>query len=104
MCVRTISNDVYLPEDGKHDPSCLTNPLVVGEFGLKFYAAAILITTAGYNLGTFCVIDKRQRHIDSDQQRMLKIMAGIIVDEIELRLHLRNLIKEYTSRLIQQNG
>ena len=104
MCIRTISNDVYLTEDAKDDPRCLTNALVVGEFGLKFYAAVPLITTAGYNLGTFCVIDKKQRHINSDQQKMLKLMAGIIADEIELRLHSRNLIKEYTSRLIQQNG
>ncbi len=105
LCASAIlSNDVYLIEDAKNDPRCLTNPLVVGEFGLQFYAAAPLTTSEGYNLGTFCIIDKRQRHINSDQQLMLKQMASIIVDEIELRLHSRNLIKEYTSRLAEQKG
>lgn len=103
LCASAIlSNDVYLIEDAKNDPRCLTNPLVVGEFGLQFYAAAPLTTSEGYNLGTFCIIDKRQRHINSDQQQMLKQLASIIVDEIELRLHSRNLIKEYTSQLALQ--
>ena len=100
LCSSAImSNDVYLVEDAKNDPRCLTNPLVAGDFGLQFYAAAPLTTHEGYNLGTFCIIDKRQRHINSDQQAMLKQMAGIIVYEIELRLHSRNLIKEYAARL-----
>jgi GAF domain-containing protein len=100
LCASAIlSDDVYLIEDAKNDPRCLTNPLVSGEFGLQFYAAAPLTTYEGYNLGTFCILDKRQRHINSDQQAMLKQMASIIVDEIELRLHSRNLIKEYAARI-----
>ncbi len=65
----------------------------------SFYAAAPLTTTDGHNLGTLCIIDKRQRFINSDQQAMLKQMADIIVDEIELRLQSRTLIKEYNTRL-----
>jgi GAF domain-containing protein len=94
-----LSNDVYLVEDAKNDPRCLTNPLVAGEFGLQFYAAAPLTTKEGFNIGTFCIIDKRRRHINSDQQLMLKQMASIVVDEIEVRLQSRNLVKEYTARL-----
>ena len=94
-----LSDDVYLVEDAKNDPRCLTNPLVAGSFGLQFYAAAPLTTKEGFNLGTFCIIDKRQRYINSDQQIMLKQMASIIVDEMELRLLSRNLVKEYTTRL-----
>lgn len=94
-----LSDDVYLIEDAKNDPRCLTNPLVVGEFGLQFYAAAPLKTKDGHNLGTFCIIDKRQRYINSDQQEMLKQLASIVVDEIELRLQSRNLIKDYNKRV-----
>ncbi len=94
-----LSNDVYLIEDAKNDPRSLSNPLVTSEFGLQFYAAAPLTTKEGYNIGTFCIIDKRQRYINSDQQLMLKQMASIIVDEMELRLQSRNLIKEYNERL-----
>ena len=100
LCASAIlSDDIYLIEDARNDPRCLSNPLVTSEFGLQFYAAAPLTTKDGYNLGTFCIIDKRQRHINSDQQVMLKQMASIIVDEIELRIISRNLVKEYNARL-----
>ncbi len=100
LCTSAIlSDDVYLVEDAKNDPRCLANPLVTGEFGLKFYAAAPLKTKEGYNLGTFCIIDKRQRYINSDQQEMLKQMASIVVDEMELRIQARIVIREYKNRL-----
>ncbi|MBI2721322.1 MAG: GAF domain-containing protein [Bacteroidetes bacterium] len=100
LCASAIlSDDVYLIEDAKNDPRCMANPLVTSNFGLEFYAAAPLTTKDGYNLGTFCIIDKRQRYINSDQQIMLKQMASIIVDEIELRLKSRHLIKEYKAKL-----
>jgi GAF domain-containing protein len=99
LCASAIlADDVYLIEDARNDPRCLTNPLVAGDFGLQFYAAAPLKTKEGFNLGTFCIIDKRQRHINADQQSMLKQMASIIVDEIELRLQSRMIIKEYNKR------
>ncbi len=98
-----LSDEIYLIEDAKNDPRCLTNPLVTSDFGLQFYAAAPLTTKEGHNLGTFCIIDKRQRFINSDQQAMLKQMASIITDEIELRILSRNLIKEYKIRLQELN-
>ena len=41
------------------DPRTLANPFVAGQFGLKFYASFLLKTCDGYNLGTFCIIDKQ---------------------------------------------
>lgn len=100
LCASAImSNEFYFIEDAKADPRTLANPLVCGDLGLQFYAAAPLTTKDGYNLGTFCIIDKKQRHINSDQQDMLKKMAAIIVDEIELRLQSRTIIKAYNERL-----
>ena len=68
--------------------------MVTEIFGLQFYAAAPLTTKDGYNLETFCIIDKRPRFINSDQQRILKLMAGIVMDQIELRLQARHIMKE----------
>ena len=103
LCASAIlSNDVYLVEDARRDPRCLANPLVSESFGLQFYAAAPLATKDGYNLGTFCIIDKRPRFINSDQQKILKLMASIIMDQIELRLEARQIIKEYQERLVEQ--
>jgi GAF domain-containing protein len=99
LCASAIlADDVYLVEDARNDPRCLTNPLVAGDLGLQFYAAAPLRTKEGFNLGTFCIIDKRQRHLNAGQQAMLKHMASMIVDEIELRLQSRMIIKEYNRR------
>lgn len=99
LCASAIlSDDVYLIEDAKNDPRCLANPLVAGEFGLQFYAAAPLQTPDG-NIGTFCILDTRQRYINSDQQEMLKQMTRIVMKEIELRLQSRTLIREYQDRL-----
>ncbi|MES1981844.1 MAG: GAF domain-containing protein [Pseudomonadota bacterium] len=100
LCASAIlSDDIYLVEDARNDPRCLANPLVAGSFGLQFYAAAPLKTKDGHNIGTFCIIDKRQRYINSDQQEMLVQMASIVMDEIQLRLQSRVLIREYKTRL-----
>lgn len=100
LCASAIlSDDVYLVEDTRKDPRSMTNPLVTGEMGLQFYAAAPLKTKDGYNLGTFCILDKKPRYINTDQQEMLKQMASIVMDEMEVRMKARNLIKEYNKRL-----
>ena len=81
-----LSDDVYLVEDARSDPRTLANPLVAGEFGLQFYAAAPLVTTSGYRLGTLCVIDHHPRHLPEELQVVLTQLAGVVMDEMELRL------------------
>ena len=89
-----LSDDVYLIEDAKNDLRCLNNPLVRGEFGLQFYAAAPLITQDGYRLGNLCIIDKEKRSLTEEQQEILEMMAGIVMDELELRLQARKRFSE----------
>lgn len=96
-----LSDEIYLVEDARNDPRTLANPLVAGAFGLQFYAAAPLTTSEGYNLGTLCIIDKRQRYINSDQQVLLRDMAAIVMNEMELRLAARNEIYQYKMRIAE---
>ena len=84
-----LSDEVYIVEDARNDPRTLTNPLVAGDFGLRFYAAAPLQTHDGYKLGTFCLIDQKQRYLNENQKLILQDMAAIAMDEIELRLAAR---------------
>jgi GAF domain-containing protein len=87
LCASAIlSDEVYVVEDARNDPRTLANPLVAGAFGLRFYAAAPLVTKDGYNLGTVCIIDKKQRYITEDQKTYLSDLAEIVMDEMELRL------------------
>jgi two-component sensor histidine kinase len=85
LCASAILGDVpYLIEDALSDPRSLANPLVAGDFGLRFYAAVPLITSDGYNLGTLCVIDKEPRPITQSQIEDLKDFASIVMDQLEL--------------------
>ena len=100
LCASAIfSKEVYLVENAVEDPRTLANPLVCGEFGLRFYAAAPLCTQDGHNLGTLCIIDKNQRYINREQMDMLQGMAGIVMDEMELRLAARKAISESKERI-----
>lgn len=93
LCASAIlSNDVYVIGDACKDPRSLTNPLVAGEFGLRFYAAAPLQTEAQHNLGTLCIIDKNPRILTEKEQKLLKELSEIVMDEMELRLALRNTV------------
>lgn len=93
LCASAIlSNELYVIGDACKDPRALSNPLVAGEFGLRFYAAVPLQTDDNYNLGTLCVIDKIPRSLTEDEKLILKQLAQIVMDEMELRLVLRNTV------------
>lgn len=90
LCASAILHDEpWLVTDAKLDPRTLTNPLVVGQLGLRFYAGAPLTTRDGYNLGTLNVIDTQPREVTRAQIATLADLAAIVVDELELRLAAR---------------
>lgn len=85
LCASAImSNDFYEVEDALKDPDTLANPLVSGEFGLRFYAAYPLKTKEGYTLGTLSVIDKKPKKLNASEKDVLKSLATLIMDQVEL--------------------
>ncbi len=93
LCASAIlSTDVYIIENAVEDLRSLSNSLVAGEFGLRFYAAVPLQTEEQYNLGTLCIIDKEPRKFSEDQKEILKQLGDIVMDEMELRLAVRNTV------------
>jgi two-component sensor histidine kinase len=91
LCASAIlRSDPYILEDATKDVRSLTNPLVAGDFGLRFYAGVPLRTHDGFNLGTLCVIDKEARPISQDQIDDLRDLAMLVMDQMELRLSARN--------------
>jgi two-component sensor histidine kinase len=87
LCASAILSDIpHILPDATKDIRSLTNPLVAGDFGLRFYAGVPLRTSDGYNLGTLCVIDKEPRAISPDQIEDLKDLASVVMDQLELRL------------------
>lgn len=71
------------------DPRTLTNPLVAGELGFRFYAGVPLRTRDGHNLGMLTAIDVAPRTLSPRELRILEDLAAIVVDEMELRLAAR---------------
>lgn len=86
--------EVTIFEDTLKEPCLLANPLVAGDFGLKFYAGAPLITPDGFMIGTFCIKDKKTRSFSKQDEEILKDLAKIVMDEIELRLSAINETEE----------
>jgi signal transduction histidine kinase len=76
------------------DPCLLANPLVHGAFGLRFYAAAPLITTDGYRIGAVCIVDKEQRSFSKKQEQQLIRFSKVVMHEMNLRLSVRLREKE----------
>lgn len=91
LCASAIlSDDPRILPDARRDPHALANPLVTGEFGLRFYAGVPLRTFDGYNLGTLCVIDTEPRNVSDHEMSQLRDLASIVMDQLELRRAARN--------------
>lgn len=81
-------------EDALKEPCLLRNPLVTGEFGLRFYAGAPIVTKEGFNIGTVCVVDKEPREFSEKETELLKLFADNAMNEIEIRGQINRLLKD----------
>ena len=87
LCASAILQDgPSVVTDAPRDPRALSNHLVAGEFGLRFYAGVPLKTSGGHNLGTLCVLDFNPREFAPEEAGTLEDLAGMVVSELELRL------------------
>jgi len=87
LCASAIMQDEpYVISDGLADLRTAHNPLVHGELGVRFYAAAPIVTHDGHRLGTVNVIDTKPRTITEGEMQTLRELAAIVMDELELRL------------------
>jgi diguanylate cyclase (GGDEF)-like protein len=86
FCAHAILGDeVMVIEDATKDQRFYDNPLVTAVDGIRFYAGAPLRSSSGHKLGTLCVVDHIPRRIGQRERRLLKDLAAIVVDELELR-------------------
>ena len=103
LCASAIlSPEVYHVRDATHDPRAQDNPLVAGPVGIRFYAAAPLRTDDGFNLGTLSVIDRAPRELASAEAEMLKKLAGLVMDQMELRLAARQVTEQLEHSMSEQ--
>ena len=74
-------------------PRTAAHPLVTGDLGLEFYAAAPIITAGGHRLGTVAVMDNEPHEGTPGQLAMLEDLAAIVMDDLELRLSAMNALR-----------
>lgn len=90
FCAHTIrQRDVLEVPDATADPRFADNPLVRGELGLRFYAAAPLVTPDDFGIGTLCVLDQRPRSLGVEQRKVLQALANQAMAQIMLRQKIR---------------
>jgi len=94
LCASAILHDQpWVVTDARTDPRTLTNSLVAGEFGLRFYAGVPLTTSEGFNLGTLCVLDTEPREVTQAEIQTLADLAVLVITELELRLAARETVR-----------
>ncbi len=71
--------------DARKHPLVREN-LAIGDLGVVAYLGMPLETAAGQPLGSFCVIDGESRDWSDEDVAMVRELADIVVDRIELRL------------------
>lgn len=83
-----LEDDFVIVPDATDDPRFACNPLVTSDPHLRFYAGALLKTSAGLAIGTLCVFDVRPRDLTERQRRALKRLAAQVMTQLELRVAL----------------
>ncbi len=105
LCALAVLNDdVIVFENAPKEPCLISNPLVAGSFGLKFYAGAPLTTKEGYHIGTVCIVDKKPRSFSPSQMQQLKRFSKMVMNEIELRLDASKAALNYSSTIEKQRN
>jgi PAS domain S-box-containing protein len=90
FCAHAIhQNQVFVVEDARNDRRFFDNPLVTADPNIRFYAGAPLIDSAGFKLGTLCIIDTVPRSLDAQESLILEGLAREVVLHFKLRTELK---------------
>ncbi|MHA7191991.1 GAF domain-containing protein [Arthrobacter sp. MDT2-16] len=83
FCHATIrSAGPLIVTDALEDERFSTNPLVLGEPFIRFYAGYPLRGPGGWIVGTLCVIDQKPRDFSLQDEQFLRHLAGLVEEEI----------------------
>jgi PAS domain S-box-containing protein len=88
----------WVVTDASADPRTLADPLVTGETGIRFCAGVPLTTPEGH-IGALCVLDTQPHTVSQPQIDALVHLAGIVVDQLELRRSAREAVASAENRL-----
>ena len=85
LCGHVIANDeVLVVRDLARDSRFANNPFVK-ERGLRFYAGVPLRGPNGFPIGSLCILDTKPREMTRQEQELLKMIAGDVMEQIKRR-------------------
>ena len=86
FCAHAILEEQLLEiPNAQLDDRFSSNPLVLADPKIIFYAGAVLKLSDGTHAGTLCVIDRKARQLSSEQRLALRDLAATAVTVIETR-------------------
>ena len=86
FCNHTLLLDeVMVVEDATKDKRFFDNHFVAGEFNIRFYAGAPIVSTEGYKLGTVCIYDIKPKNITTLQKNALMLFSKQVTKLLELK-------------------
>lgn len=80
--------DLFVVPDASKDPRFSSNPFVVSDPKIRFYAGAPFTSSDGYPLGTLCVVDVVPRALTRSQEEALLALSRQVQAQFELRKNL----------------
>src|SRR5215470_3798605 len=85
LCGHVVAKDeVLVVRDLARDLRFANNALVK-ERGLRFYAGVPLRGPNGFPIGSLCILDTKPREITKQEQELLKMIAGDVMEQIKRR-------------------
>ena len=92
FCAHAILGETCLEvPDATQDARFADNPLVTGEFHLRFYAGVPLVDDKGHALGTICVLDTKEGVLKDAQRVALQALGRQVMRLFDLRATTRSL-------------
>jgi PAS domain S-box-containing protein len=80
------SNEVMVVPDATKDERFVDNAIVTGDFHIRFYAGAPLVTQDGLHMGSLCVFDQQPQDFSESQKELLSILSKQVMNNLELKL------------------
>src|SRR5436305_3660860 len=85
LCGHVIARDeILIVRDLARDPR-FANNLFVKENRLRFYAGVPLRGPNGFPIGSLCILDTKPREMIGQEQELLKMIAGDVMEQIKRR-------------------
>src|SRR5215467_12424978 len=92
FCARAIQqSELFVVPDASKDPRFSSNPFVVSDPKIRFYAGAPFRSSDGYPLGTLCVVDMVPRELTPNQRNALLALSRQVQAQFQLRKNLMEL-------------